>query len=127
MTQAVNASSSRADNLTIARMSEPTRFPTANAPARAPSPVSSAPPATGFSGATGAPFASTEQPGFASRGTSSVRGQPPAAAAAILPPRTALGPQYTLEEGKHERRLRIGEWEVMSTKRPILNGKEIDA
>lgn len=52
-------------------------------------------------------------------------GMPPAAAS--LPPRQAIGPKYQLEEGKHIRRLRIGDWEVRSTKKPILNGKEIDA
>lgn len=52
-------------------------------------------------------------------------GMPPAAAS--LPPRQAMGPKYQLEEGKHVRRLRIGDWEVRSTKKPILNGKEVDA
>lgn len=110
-------------------MSEPTRFPgSAGAPSRAT--PAGYPGATGFPGAsasaapTGVPGASTGATGHPGA-TSIPPGMPPAAAS--LPPRAALGPKYALEEGKHVRRLRIGEWEVRSTKRPILNGKEIDA
>ncbi|TXT04891.1 hypothetical protein VHUM_03974 [Vanrija humicola] len=46
---------------------------------------------------------------------------------AALPTKAASAPPYTLREERTGTRLRIGDWEIASCKRPILNGREIEA
>ncbi|EIW71122.1 hypothetical protein M231_01757 [Tremella mesenterica] len=36
-------------------------------------------------------------------------------------------PHFTLERGRHSSIMKIGDWTITSTKRPILNGKEVEA
>jgi type 2A phosphatase activator TIP41 len=40
---------------------------------------------------------------------------------------SASGPPYSLKQGKTGSEMRVGSWTIKSAKRPILNGKEIDA
>jgi type 2A phosphatase activator TIP41 len=54
-------------------------------------------------------------------------GLPPAAAPAQAPMPSASGPPYSLKQGKTGSEMRVGSWTIKSAKRPILNGKEIDA
>lgn len=48
-------------------------------------------------------------------------------APASLPSKAAAAPAYTLREERSGTRLRIGDWQIASCKRPILNGREIEA
>lgn len=48
----------------------------------------------------------------------------PAAAARMAPTQP---PQYKLHNSRYESGIEIGPWKIVGTKRPILNGKEIDA
>jgi hypothetical protein len=36
-------------------------------------------------------------------------------------------PPFTLDKTKYTSTMRIGPWTIIATKKPILNGKEIDA
>lgn len=36
-------------------------------------------------------------------------------------------PKYTIKRDRHTSTIRIGDWTITATKRPILNGKEIEA
>lgn len=46
---------------------------------------------------------------------------------AALPTAAAVGPKYSLQEGSHGTKLRIGDWTITTTKRPILNHSQIEA
>ncbi len=47
--------------------------------------------------------------------------------AAAFPPATAMAPKYSLQEGSHGTTMKIGDWTITSTKRPILNISQIEA
>ncbi len=36
-------------------------------------------------------------------------------------------PQYSVKKSRHGSTIEIGDWTITATKRPILNGKEIEA
>ncbi|KLT44176.1 TIP41-domain-containing protein [Cutaneotrichosporon oleaginosum] len=55
------------------------------------------------------------------------RALPSAAAPAQAPMPSATAPPYSLNQGKTGSEMRVGSWLIKSYKRPILNGKEIDA
>nr|XP_031860691.1 uncharacterized protein CI109_003734 [Kwoniella shandongensis]KAA5527763.1 hypothetical protein CI109_003734 [Kwoniella shandongensis] len=65
---------------------------------------------------TPTPFPGTTRPPPASAPT-------PAQAVARSPP----SPPFSLDSTKHTSAIKIGPWRIEATKRPILNGKEIDA
>ena len=48
---------------------------------------------------------------------------PPSASAAVRP----SAPPYSRQKGRYTSTMRIGPWSIVATKRPILNGQEIDA
>jgi hypothetical protein len=48
----------------------------------------------------------------------------PAAASRMAPTQP---PQYKLHNSIYESGIEIGPWKIVGTKKPILNGKEIDA
>ena len=50
----------------------------------------------------------------------------PPSAAARMPPMSVNMPHFTLDRGRYTSNMTIEGWTITTTKRPILNGKEID-
>ena len=47
--------------------------------------------------------------------------------APAIAPRSFQIPHFKLKRDKHSSAIQVGKWSITATKRPILNGKEIEA